>query len=98
MPFANRKFDFIGSFQFSIVRIQRISSLRKPELFRHFSKLKIACFNEKILPISLKLNFTLNILGGYGLKASKLSFMRLELCRKDFEPRGSKSAKRKKRA
>jgi len=49
MPFGNRKKYFRGSFQFSIVTIQKISSPWKPEilLFRHFPKLKIAYFNGK---------------------------------------------------
>jgi len=42
----------------------------KPEiyLFRDFPKLKIAYFNAKIISVSLKLNYTPDILGGYGSK------------------------------
>jgi len=69
MPFGNRKKYFRGFFQFSIVTILKISPLWKPEiqLFRHFLKLKIAYFNGKILSTSLKLNFTPNTFGCYGL-------------------------------
>ena len=59
MPFGNRKFYLGGSFQFSIVTIQKMSPLWKPEilLFRHFPKLKIAYYGGKeIISISLKLN------------------------------------------
>jgi len=66
MPFGNREIYFRGSFKFSIVTIQRISPIWKLEIqsFRHFAKLKISYFNEKkILPISLKINFTPNTLG-----------------------------------
>jgi len=35
---------------------------------RHFQKLNVAYFNGITLSISLKLNFTPNILGCYGLK------------------------------
>jgi len=53
MPFANRKKYFRGSsFQFSIV-----ASL----------KLRISIKKKRILPISLKLNFTPYTLGGDGL-------------------------------
>jgi len=63
MPFGYRKIYFRGSFQFSIVTIQKISPPWKPEiqLFRHL-KLSIAYFRRKILLISLKLN-TPNDLG-----------------------------------
>jgi len=50
MSFENRKNKYIrGSFQFSIVTMQKISPPWKPEilLFRHFPKLKIEYFNEK---------------------------------------------------
>jgi len=69
MPSGNRKSYFRGSSQFSNVTISKISPLWKPEIeyFRHFSKLKISCFNEKILPISLELNFTPNTSGCYVL-------------------------------
>jgi len=44
---GNRKKYFRGSFQFSIVTIQKKSPSWKPEilLFKHFPKLKIAYFN-----------------------------------------------------
>ena len=72
MPFGNRKVYFIGSFQFSIVTIQKISPRWKPEieLSRHFPKFKSAYFSGKILPISRKLNITPNTLGCYGLKVT----------------------------
>jgi len=63
---------FRGSFQFSIVPIKKISLLWKPDIHRVFSKLKISYFYGKILPISLKLNFTPKTLGCYGL--SKVKF------------------------
>jgi len=65
MPFGNRKKK--GSFQFSIVTIQKISPPRKPEisLFRHFPKLELRISMEKILAIS---PCTQNTLGCYRLK------------------------------
>jgi len=73
--FGNRKIYFRGSFQFSIVTIQKISPPRSPEnlIFNYsgiFQSLKLRISMEKILSISLKLNFTLNTLGCYGLKDS----------------------------
>jgi len=68
MPFGNGKKYLRGSFQFSIVTIQKISPIWKPEiqLFRHFSKIKIEYFSgKKNLVISLHLNFTSNIWGCY---------------------------------
>jgi len=38
-----------------------------------FPRLKLRISMEKILPISLKLNFTANTLGGYGLKRYSMS-------------------------
>jgi len=62
MTSGDRKKYFTGSFQFSTVTIYKIYPLWKPEIyiFRHFLKLKTAL--EKILSISLKLNFTPNTL------------------------------------
>jgi len=60
MPFGNRKKYSRCSFQFSIARIKKYHPL-----FKHFSKLKIAFISmEKIVSISLKLDFTPNTLGG----------------------------------
>jgi len=36
-----------------------------------FQSVKLRILMKKILPISLKLNFTSNTFGGYGLKATK---------------------------
>jgi len=76
MPFGNRKKYLKGSFQYSIVTIQKISPPRKSKvsLFRHFRKLKIAYFNgKKILSIYLKPNFTPYTLGCYGLNCTSFS-------------------------
>jgi len=71
MPFGNIKIYFRGSFEFSIVRI-----LKKYHPSGHLnfnnvgifqsSKLRIL-MEKKFLSISLKLNFTPNTLGCYGL-------------------------------
>jgi len=68
-----KKKYFRGYFQFSIITIKKISPPWKPEIqsFRQFPKLKIAYFNGKIVSISLKLNFSPNTLGCYGLRLAK---------------------------
>jgi len=68
--------NYRGSFQFSIVTILKIPSLRKPEIiyFRHFPKLQIAYFSGgKILQISLNLNFPPNDLGCHGFRLPLLN-------------------------
>jgi len=71
MPFANSKKYFRGSFQFSIDTIKKnITPLETLNLIiQAFPKsLKLRILWKKILPGSLKLNFTPNTLDGYGLK------------------------------
>jgi len=62
MPFGNRNIYFWGSFQFSIVpqfKEYHASGNLKFNNLVFFPKLKIAyCSEKKILPVSLKLNFT----------------------------------------
>jgi len=69
MPFGNRKKYFRGTFQISIVTIERISppGNLKFNYLGIFQSLKLRISMEKILSIFLKLNFTLNILGRDGL-------------------------------
>jgi len=68
MPFGNRKKYFRGSFQFSIVTILKKypSGNLKFNNLGIFQSLKLRILVGKILPISLKLNFTPNTLGCYG--------------------------------
>jgi len=67
MPFANRKNYFRGSFHSSIVTIQKISPLWKPEInnLGIFQSLKLRILMEKIPPSS-KLKCTASTLGVYG--------------------------------
>jgi len=60
---------FRGSLQFSIVTIKKISPTRnlKFHYLDIFQSLKSRISMEKILTISLKLNFTPNTSGCYGL-------------------------------
>ena len=71
MPFGNRKKYFRGSFQFSIVTIRKISPPLPGNLKFHylgvFQSLKWRISVESPFHHSLKLNFTPNILGCYGL-------------------------------
>ena len=70
MPFGNISKYFRGSFSSVLSQFKKISPLWKSKIksFRNISTLKISFFlTEKILPISLKLNFTPNTLGCYGL-------------------------------
>jgi len=70
MPFGNRKIYFRGSFQFSIVQIKKKYHHPGNMEFNYlgiFQSLKLRISIEKILLISLKLNFTPNTLGCYGL-------------------------------
>jgi len=54
MPFGNRGIYFKRYFHLSIVIVQRISPLIKPEI-EYFQILKLRILEEKIFPISLKL-------------------------------------------
>jgi len=69
MPFGNRKIYFRRSFQFSLViqikKYHPSGNLKFNNL--GFPKLEIAYFNGKKF-FKLKLNFTPNTLGCYGLK------------------------------
>jgi len=65
MAFGNRKIYFTGFFQFSIHR----SGNLKFNYLGIFESLKLRILMETILPISLKLNFTPNTSGCYGLSA-----------------------------
>jgi len=65
MPFGNRKKYFSGSFQFIIAFIKKNhpSGNLKFNYLGIFQSLKLRISTEKILSISLKLNFTPNTLG-----------------------------------
>jgi len=69
MPLGNRKKYFRGSFQFSIVTIQKISPLKKYKFnyLGNFQSLKMRFLMEKILSISHKLDSAQNTLDCYGL-------------------------------
>jgi len=69
MPFGNRKKYYRGSFQFSIVTVQKISTPGnlKFNYLGVFLCMKLRILMGEILPIFLKLNFTPNNLGCYGL-------------------------------
>jgi len=70
MPFGNQQKYFRGSFQFSIVTIQKKYHLPGNLKFNNlsiFQNLKWRLLMEKDLPISLKLNFTPNTVGCYEL-------------------------------
>jgi len=71
MPFANRKIHFRGTFQFTIAEfeIYHPPGNLKLNYFVIFQSLKLRILMEKILSISLKLNFTPNTLGCYGLSS-----------------------------
>jgi len=73
MPFGKRQKYFKGSFQFSIVTIllsqfkkYQPSGKLKFSNFGIFQSLKLRILMEKILLISLKLNFAPNTLGCHG--------------------------------
>jgi len=68
MPFRNRKkyLDDFFSSVFSQLKISPPGNLKLNNL-GIFQSLKLRNLVEKILPISLKLNFTSNTLGCYGL-------------------------------
>jgi len=70
MPFGNKNNHFRGSFQFSTVTLQNISTAGNLKFnnLGIFQSLKLRNLAEKIPPISLNLNFTSNTLGCYGLK------------------------------
>jgi len=70
MPFGNMKIYFRGSFQFSLVTIQKYlpSGNLKFNNLGIFQGLKLRNVMGKIFRISLKLNFTPNTLGRYGFK------------------------------
>jgi len=60
IPFGNRKKYFIESSPFSIVTIQKISTPENQKFINYlsiFQSLKLRISMEKILSISLKLNF-----------------------------------------
>jgi len=70
MPFENIKKYFRGSFQLVLSQFKKYGFPWKPEikLSRHFfQSLKMRISKEEIHSISLKLNFTPNTLGCYGL-------------------------------
>jgi len=69
MPSGNRKIYFRGSFQLSILsQFQKYhpSGKLKFNNLGIFQSLKLLNLMGKIIPISLKLNFTPNTLGCYG--------------------------------
>jgi len=71
MPFENRKIHFRGSFHFIIVTFLKKYHPSRNLIFNNlgiFQRLKLRTSVEKIPPISLKLNFTSNTLGSFGLK------------------------------
>jgi len=69
MPFGNRKKYFRGSFSSALLQFKKYhpSESLKFNNFGIFQSLKLRILVEKILPVSLKLNFTPNTLGCYGL-------------------------------
>jgi len=68
MPFGNRKKYFRGSFLFSIVSIKKNHPSRNLKFYNLgiFQSLKLRILMEKILRISLMLNFTPNTLAVKG--------------------------------
>jgi len=81
MPFANRKKYFRGSFQLKIVTIKKyhLTGNLKFNNLGIFQRLKLRISMEKILPTSLKLNFTQNTLDGYGLNTTYFDFLRVSI-------------------
>jgi len=69
MPFGNRKIHLIGSSLFSIEQLKKYhpSGNLKLNNLGFFQSLKLRILLEKILAVSLNLNFTPNTLGCYGL-------------------------------
>ena len=72
MPFGKRKKYFIGSFrsvllQYIYIKYHPSGNLKINNL-GIFQTFELRILVEKILPISLKLNFTPNTRGCYGLK------------------------------
>jgi len=69
MPFGNRKKYFRGFFSSVSLQYKKYhpSGNLIFNLFWHFQSLKLRILMEKILSISLKLNFTPNTSGCYGL-------------------------------
>jgi len=74
MPSGNSKIYFRGSFQFSIVKIKKYHPSGNLKFNNEgiFQSLKLRNLMGKILRISLKLNFTSNTLGCYGLSEARL--------------------------
>jgi len=80
MPFGNRKKYFRGSYQFSIVFKKYHPSGNLKCINSGISQsLKLRILMEKILSISLKLNFTPNTLGCFGLSPMYSMFARSPL-------------------
>jgi len=69
MPFGNRKKYFRGLFSSVLLKFKKYhpSGNLKFKYLGIFQSLKLCILMEKILPISLNLNFTPNTLGCYGL-------------------------------
>jgi len=71
MPFGNSKIYFRGSFQFILSQFKKYHPSGNVK-FNHlsiFQSLEVRILMEIIILISLKLNFTPNISGCYGLKS-----------------------------
>jgi len=70
MPIGNEKNHFKGSFRLSILSQFQKYHLSENRKFNNLGILQISklrVLEEKILPISIKLNFTPNTFGCYGL-------------------------------
>jgi len=77
MPFGNRKniLEYLLSPVLSQFKKYHPSGNLEFHNFSIFQSLKFRVSMEKILPISLKLNFTPNALGCYGLSFRKIDFL-----------------------
>ena len=80
MPFGNRKFYFRGFFSSVLLQFEKYnpSGNLKINYLGIFQSLKLRILMEKILSISLQLNFTSNTLGCYGLRDEKLHIYSLQ--------------------
>ena len=74
MPFGNIKniLEDLFSSVLSLIRKFYLSGNLKCNILSIFQSLKLRIFVEKLLPISLKLSFTSNTLGCYGLNMNHL--------------------------
>jgi len=79
MPFGNRKNIILDNLYSSVLsKFKNYHSSGKLKYSRIFKSLKLRNLNGKILPISLKLNFTPNTSGNYGLRIFQRNGLQLD--------------------